>query len=259
MTPSRARSSGRVVLSPGDGHGAGAPGRGRKPAGPLCSCEQGGPPQGHARDRGLLVLRRLVRRDGVLEVVACRFGVRLDISTPHRGRRTSASPCQGVQTRCVRRCARRLGSRWLLAADVLGELTRVVPVTNVAVVGMCSAVAAPAVSVRRWTRAARGCTARPPALDLWARVFRPAVDGFYPERKGQRSRGRMPVLVDQSHPWPGSWSRRGHARAAQRGLRAAYRTRAASTDERDQLRVVGGRSAGSDAAWVAPRAPDLDG
>lgn len=36
-----------------------------------------------------------------------------------------------------------------------------------------------------------------------ARVFRPAADGLYPERKGRRSRGRMPVLVDQAHPWPG--------------------------------------------------------
>ncbi|MCT2587792.1 site-specific integrase [Actinophytocola gossypii] len=36
-----------------------------------------------------------------------------------------------------------------------------------------------------------------------ARFFRPAADGVYPERNGTRPRARMPVLVDQAHPWPG--------------------------------------------------------
>lgn len=35
------------------------------------------------------------------------------------------------------------------------------------------------------------------------RTFRPAAEGAYPERKGCRARERMPVLVDQAHPWPG--------------------------------------------------------
>lgn len=33
------------------------------------------------------------------------------------------------------------------------------------------------------------------------RIFRPAADGWYPERSGIRP--RMPVLVDHQHPWPG--------------------------------------------------------
>ncbi|GAB3462436.1 tyrosine-type recombinase/integrase [Actinophytocola sediminis] len=36
-----------------------------------------------------------------------------------------------------------------------------------------------------------------------ARVFRPAADGYYPERNGRRKRDKMPVLVDYAHPWPG--------------------------------------------------------
>jgi integrase len=33
------------------------------------------------------------------------------------------------------------------------------------------------------------------------RIFRPAADGWYPQRAPHRS--RMPVLVDHHHPWPG--------------------------------------------------------
>lgn len=35
------------------------------------------------------------------------------------------------------------------------------------------------------------------------RVFRPAADGWHPERKGKAGRARMPVLVDFESGWPG--------------------------------------------------------
>lgn len=36
------------------------------------------------------------------------------------------------------------------------------------------------------------------------RYFRPAADGWYPEREGRRARAAMPVLVDVSARWPGA-------------------------------------------------------
>ena len=35
------------------------------------------------------------------------------------------------------------------------------------------------------------------------RIFRPAADGWHPQRRGSTPRDRVPVLVDHGRPWPG--------------------------------------------------------
>jgi hypothetical protein len=35
------------------------------------------------------------------------------------------------------------------------------------------------------------------------RIFRPAADGWYPQRDGKNAKPAMPVLVDMGEPWPG--------------------------------------------------------